>query len=76
MKKRIKETVMVERDFCNICAKEISHRPSNSKRYEIRIEMVRGLGKTADFDAHEGCINKVMRSAFSEYLTTIKKQDV
>jgi hypothetical protein len=68
MKKKIKQTITVEIAVCNICQKEISHRPSNYKRYEIRLEVVRGLGKTADFDAHPTCINKVIRNAFAKYL--------
>lgn len=72
MKKRIEETVMVERDFCNICEKEITHRGSGSQEslalYHKRIAVVRNLGKTRDFDAHQGCINKIIREAFSDFL--------
>lgn len=68
MKKKVEVTQTVEIDICNICQKEIAHRPSNDKRYEIRLETVRGLGKTKDFDAHPTCINKIIRSAFQKYL--------
>lgn len=68
MKKKIEETITVERDFCNICGKEITNRGSNHTAYEERIRIIRGLGKTKDFDGHEGCINRVIRAAFTKYL--------
>ena len=69
MKKKVEQKVIVEVPYCNICGKEIGHLSAlHDKRYQLRLEMVRGLGKTKDFDAHPTCINKVIREAFKKYL--------
>lgn len=67
MKKKIKQEITVEIDVCNICGKDITHRPSNSGAGR-RIPMVNGLFKITTFDAHDACINKVIRAAFKKYL--------
>ncbi len=71
MKKKITQEVQVEVSFCNICGKEVGSKPWSGSGATKRIEIVHSLFKTADFDAHEGCINKVVRSAFKKFV--IKK---
>lgn len=64
MKKKIQQVVEVETAFCNVCGKEMG----NSRTYAAeRVAIVYGLFKTKDFDAHEACINEVIRSAFEPY---------
>lgn len=63
MKTRIKKEMEVEVSLCNICKKEIDKDPFNKSR----IQIVRNLFNTTDFDAHEGCINTVIKEAFSKY---------
>lgn len=63
MKKKVEVTVQQERSFCNICEQEITSDPYT----KTRIAIVRGLFKTEDFDAHEKCINTVIRQAFEKY---------
>ncbi len=61
MKKNV--TRKVQLVFCNICEKEII----NSIWNKSRIDIVKTLFKTEDFDTHEVCINKVIREAFAKY---------
>lgn len=69
MKKKTEQTVIVEVSFCNMCGKEIGRLSAlHDKRFQLRLEMVRGLGKIKDFDAHPTCINKIIRAAFKKYL--------
>jgi len=65
MKKKVKREIEVEISVCNICEKEITKEPFSKKR----IDIVRGLFSTKDFDVHENCINGITREAFVEYLT-------
>lgn len=64
MKKITKELVEVETAFCNICQKEMGERSIYNR---TRQELVHGILKTADFDAHEACMNNVIREAFAPY---------
>lgn len=64
MKTKIKKEIEVEISICNICGKEVKKEPFN----KLRIAVVRGLFKMQEFDAHEICINKVVRAAFQEYI--------
>lgn len=64
MKKKVQQLVEVETAFCNICEKEMGYKDVYNRE---RIAIVYGLFKTADFDAHEACINKVVRKAFEPY---------
>ena len=63
MKKTVEQVVKVEKSFCNICEKEIKKLPFD----DTRLKIVRGLGKTKDFDAHEICLNKIIRAALQDY---------
>lgn len=65
MKKKVTIEMRVERSFCDICTKEVTKEPFNKDR----IKVVRGLFKLDDFDAHEKCINEVVRSAFKKFAT-------
>lgn len=73
MKKKVTREVEVELEFCNICNEEITKLPFKGER----IAIVRGLFKTQDFNAHELCINTVVREAFKPYFaspTTTEKR--
>lgn len=63
MKKKVKQQVEVEIDVCNICEKDITHLGYK----QDRIAMVQHLFGTKDFDAHETCINGVVKEAFAKY---------
>jgi len=63
MKKKIKQEIEVEISVCNLCEKEIDSEPFNKKR----IEIVRNLFATKDFDAHEKCINTIIKNTFKKY---------
>ncbi len=65
MKKAVEKMQLVEEFFCNICEKPVNKDPFNTKR----IDMIRGLFKTTDFHAHDGCINKIVREAFQRFIT-------
>lgn len=65
MKKKITQKIQVEIAICNICGTEVTKEPFNM----ARLAVVRGLFKTADFHAHEGCINKVVRGAFKKFVS-------
>jgi len=65
MKKWIEKTMKVETICCDICGEEMPEHQFN----ENRIEIVRHLFNTKDFDAHEKCINGVVREAFSKYFS-------
>lgn len=67
MKKKITQEVEVTVDICNICKKEVTNRPSSNAQ-QRRIPMINGLFKITTFDAHDGCVNKVIREAFKKYL--------
>lgn len=67
MKQKIKKEVEVEVSMCNICRQEITKDPFNKERVQI----VRNLFSTADFDAHELCINKVIKETFSKYFESL-----
>ena len=64
MKKVTKQLVDVEIAYCNICEKEMGERSIYNR---TRQELVYGILKTSDFDAHESCMNNVIREAFSPY---------
>lgn len=64
MKKKVTKEVEVEVSTCNICGLEIDKEPFN----KTRIEIVRHLFNTSDFDAHEGCINTIVKSAFENFI--------
>lgn len=68
MRKRLKKEVTVEIKFCNICKYEVTVPPNHVSGARRRLEMVNGLFKITDFDAHEKCINSVIRAAFKQYL--------
>lgn len=68
MKKRVVQEITVEIDVCNICKKDITHRQLASNAEKRRIPMVNGIFKIATFDAHEVCINRVVREAFKKYI--------
>lgn len=68
MKKIIQKLANFEYIYCNICEKEITSDPFN----KLRIEIVRGLFSTLNFDAHEICINKIIREAFSKFIKNEK----
>lgn len=65
MRKKVKQEVEVEISICNICKQEITSEPHNKKR----IEIVRFLFSVKDFDAHEGCVNKIVKKAFWPYVS-------
>lgn len=64
MKKKVEQIITVDISICNICGKEVTRNPHDP----TRLAVVRGLGKTGNFDAHETCLNRVMRAAFKKYL--------
>lgn len=64
MKKKTQQLIEVETAFCNICGKEMGMARVFAGE---RIAIVYGLFKTKDFDAHETCINEVIRAAFEPY---------
>lgn len=66
MKKKIKKQIEVEVNYCNICGKEVEYK--GYEKWLKRVEMVRGLFKTDNFDAHPTCINTIIRTAFKEYI--------
>ena len=69
MKKIIKREIDVEIEVCNICKKDIPlRRQTRSTAFERRIPMVNGLFKITTFDAHDACINKVVREAFKKFV--------
>lgn len=68
MRKKMTQEVVVMVDFCNICKKEITHRQHASTAVKYRLPMINGLLKITTFDAHESCINKIIREAFKKYL--------
>lgn len=65
MKKKIKKEVEVEIRICNICEEEVKRDPFNMKR----IEVIRGLFPLANFDAHEKCVNYILKQAFGKFLS-------
>lgn len=69
MKKKLVKEVEVDVSVCNICEKEIDTEPFN----KTRIEIVKHLFSTEDFDAHEQCINRITREAFSKYFPAAKE---
>jgi hypothetical protein len=64
MKKKIKQQIEVEIAICNICGKEVNDR----QFAKARIKIVRGLMKTTGFDAHDACVNRVIREAFKKFV--------
>ncbi len=68
MKKKIEKVALVEVSFCNICKKEITNPVWDDSGAAKRIDMVNGLFKTSDFDAHEKCINTVARKVFKKFI--------
>ena len=67
MKKKVEKTMEVEVRICNICGEEIDKIPFNEKR----IDIVKHLFNTTDFDAHENCINKVVKEAFEKFIKAL-----
>lgn len=69
---KIKKIVEVEKEIeiCNICKKDIedNYVESFDEMKKKRIEVVRFLFKTENFDAHKRCINKVIRESFEKYI--------
>lgn len=65
MRKVVTQEIKVEISVCNLCGNEIKKEPFNKDR----IKVVRGLLKLQDFDAHEACINKIIRNAFKRALS-------
>ena len=63
MKKKIQKIMEVSVEVCDICQQEMPETQWNEKR----IEMVRHLFKTAEWNAHEKCINKIVLKAFKPY---------
>lgn len=60
-----KETVQVEAWYCDICGKKIDHRtPYNQERFDV----LKHLVKLEKFDAHEACVNRIIREAFKMYV--------
>lgn len=68
MKKQVVQQVKVTVDVCNICNKDIKHRDTTSLAGRYRIPMVNNLLHVEDFDAHDACINRVVREAFKKYV--------
>lgn len=64
MKQKVKKIITCDAIFCNICEKEIEFETFNKKR----IEIIKGLFNTQDFDAHENCINQIIRNTFNIYV--------
>ena len=64
MKKLTAQTIEVEVAYCNICGDLMGDGSTYNRE---RIAVVYGLFKTKDFDAHEKCINRVIREAFAPY---------
>lgn len=69
MRKKIEQVIKVDISICNICGLEVVKEPFNKERLKV----VRGLLKLEDFDAHEACINQVIRIAFKNVLAGPKK---
>lgn len=67
MKRKMQKMVEVEETICNICNSPIGQEAWHDSGASKRIEFLRGLFKTKDFDAHERCINNVVREAFKGY---------
>lgn len=67
MKKIVQKMMDVEEQVCNICNEPVDGDPFNKDR----ITMVRFLFDCSDFDAHEGCINKITREAFAPFFPKI-----
>lgn len=70
MRKVIEEMVKVEVSYCNICEKEMGKVTVHNRE---RLAILYGLFKMADFDAHEACVNKVIRQAFKPYFPLSRK---
>lgn len=70
MRKKIIKEMEVEVSTCNICGLEIDKDPFNKER----IKIVRHLFNTIDFDAHENCINKVVKEAFNQYVSPLSEK--
>lgn len=68
MKQRIEKKVLMDVAVCNICKKEIERKPWEHSGAAKRIAILNGLFKTSNFDAHERCVNSVMRDTFKKYL--------
>lgn len=64
MKRKVETVMQIERTFCNICEKEVPKEPFN----KARVAIIRGLFKTENFDAHEVCLNRIVRSAFKKFV--------
>lgn len=70
MKKITEELVKVEVAYCNICDKEMGEVSIKNRE---RMVVLYGLFKMVDFDAHEACVNKVIRAAFKPYFPQSRK---
>ena len=75
MKKKELREIEVEIVCCDICGKELSEdekwqnsQEAESTQYKNRVHLIRGLFKTANFDAHIKCVNSVVREAFNKYI--------
>lgn len=68
MQKKVEKMVEVLVKYCNICQKEIENEKLSGE-YRERIQIVKYLFKTIDFDAHEKCINGVVKKAFKPFVT-------
>ena len=68
MRKKVKREIEVEERFCNICKKQVTTEPNHVSGAKRRLDMINGLFKITDFDAHEKCINQVIRDTFKKYL--------
>lgn len=68
MKRKIIQKVKMEVAFCDICKGQINAEPWSGSGAAKRIGIVKGLLKLGDFDAHEKCINNVIREAIRPFL--------
>lgn len=57
--------VVVDMFVCDICGKEITNVP---RFHEDRLKILHRLVPMHKFDAHEACVNKVIKAALVKFI--------